>query len=236
MPVQAKPIPFVHTAESVIATLRRLATKATLDGMTRYAIPSHNALGVSVSDLQKEAKRIGRNHELAEALWQTNIYEARMMSSFLDEPEKVTSAQMDRWCKDFDSWAICDTVCFHLFDRVPHAYKKVAQWQSKKEEFVKRGAFALLACLALHDKEADNEPFANGLQFIEAAASDERNFVKKGVNWALRAIGCINASMQEAAIVVASRLAASTNATERWVGKDALRQLSKRQQKAERKK
>lgn len=229
--LKPKPTSTKHTAESVVATLRRLATKATLDGMARYAIPSHNALGVSVSDMQKQAKLIGKNHELAEALWQTNIYEGRMMSSFLDEPEKVTPTQMDRWCNDFDSWAICDTVCFHLFDRVPHAYKKVAQWRKKKEEFVKRGAFALLACLALHDKEADDGQFVEFLKYIEEAASDERNFVKKAVNWALRAIGCRNASMKAAAIEVASRLAASTNATERWVGKDALRQLAKRKQK-----
>src|SRR4029077_21098279 len=127
---------------------------------------------------------------------------------FVDEPERVTAAQMDRWCSDFDSWAICDTACFHLFDRTQHAFRKFAQWSRRREEFVKRGAFALLASLALHDKQTSDEPFAQCLPLIERAATDERNFVKKGVVWALRGIGGRNLGLNAAAVTVAQRLAA----------------------------
>ena len=155
------------------------------------------------------AKRLGRNHELAAALWDTGWYEARMLTSFVDEPARVTPAQMDRWCRDFDNWAICDTVCFHLFDRTPHAWAKVAQWRDRRDEFVKRAAFALLWSLTVHDKRADDEPFAEGLPLIERAATDERNFVKKAVNMALRAIGKRNPALNAAAVTVARRLADS---------------------------
>jgi 3-methyladenine DNA glycosylase AlkD len=133
---------------------------------------------------------------------------------------------MDRWCRDFDSWAICDTVCFNLFDRTPYAWQKVAQWRDQPEEFVKRAAFALLWGLTGHDKQAGDEPFLGGLLFIECAASDERNFVKKSVNMALRAIGKRNSSLNAAAVTVARRLAGSPEAAARWVGKDALRELT----------
>ncbi len=149
-----------------------------------------------------------------------------MLSSFVDEPARVTPAQMDRWCRDFDNWAICDTVCFHLFDRTPHAWAKVAQWSGRREEFVKRAAFALLASLAGHDKSAGDVPFVESLLLIERAADDERNFVKKGVSWALRRIGRRNAALNAAAATVARRLADSPQAAARWVEKDALRELT----------
>ena len=125
----------LHTGDvgTVIAELKRLATKHTLDGMARYGLPSDKAFGVAVGDMQKYAKRLGKNHELALALWDTGWYEARMMAAFLDEPARVTAAQMDRWCRDFDSWGICDTVCFHLFDRTPHAFRKVEVWSKRRE-------------------------------------------------------------------------------------------------------
>lgn len=192
----------------------------------RYGIHTDKAYGVSVANIQLLARNIGRNHDLALALWDTGWYEARMLASFVDEPERVTPAQMDSWCRDFDNWGICDTVCFHLFDRTPHAFSKVAQWSRRRDEFVRRGAFALLACLALHNKHADNEYFIESLSLIEKAASDERNFVKKSVNWALRAIGRRNAELKAASIEVAERLAASQDATSRWVGKDALRKFT----------
>jgi len=133
---------------------------------------------------------------------------------------------MDRWCRDFDNWGICDTVCFHLFDRTPHAWRKVEQWCYRPGEFAKRGSFALLACLALHDKVTGDDPFLASLSLIEHAAGDERNFVKKGVNWALRAVGRRNAALNSAAVAVARRLATSPEAAPRWVGKDALRELT----------
>jgi 3-methyladenine DNA glycosylase AlkD len=212
--------------ESVLVWLKSHSSKSTRDGMARYAIPSDNALGVRVSDIRLLARGIGRNHELAAALWETGVYEARMLTSFVDEPARVTSAQMDRWCRDFDNWAICDTLCFHLFDRTPHAWQKVAQWSTRREEFEKRAAFALLWGLAAHDKRADNARFAEALAFIERAADDDRNFVKKAVNMSLRAIGKRNQSLNAAALAVARRLADSQQPTARWVGKDALRELT----------
>jgi 3-methyladenine DNA glycosylase AlkD len=214
-----------HDVDAVVASLKRLSSKRTRDGMARYGIPSENALGVPVGTMQKLAKRLGRSHELAEGLWQTGWYEARMVAAFLDEPARVTPAQMDRWCRDFDSWAICDTVCFHLFDRTPHAFRKVDQWARRRDEFVKRGAFALLACLALHDKVTADGPFARCLLLVEQAATDERNFVKKGVSWALRGIGRRSPGLHEAAMELARRLSKSTQPAARWVGKDALRDL-----------
>jgi len=212
-------------ARDVIALLKRRGTRKGRDGMARYGLPSDKAFGVSVGEIQRIAKHLGRNHDLAEALWETGWYEARMVAAFLDEPGRVTPAQMDRWCKDFDNWGICDTVCFHLFDRTPHAWRKVAAWSRRRDEFGKRAAFALLACLALHDKTAPDAPFLKSLPLIERAATDDRNFVKKGVSWALRLIGRRNLALHAAAVEVATRLAASPDATARWIGKDAVREL-----------
>ena len=169
---------------------------------------------------------LGPNHALAVALWTTGVYEARMLASFVGEPAELTKAQMDRWCKDFDNWAFCDAMSFNLFDRSPHAWAMVTEWSSRRNEFEKRTAFALLWSLTMHDKRAGNEPFLHGLALIEREAGDERNFVKKAANMALRAIGKRNRALNSAAVVVARRLADSKNATERWVGKDALRELT----------
>lgn len=216
----------VDDVETVIASLKRLATKKTRDGMARYGIPSDKAFGVPVGVMKKLAMKLGRNHDLAAGLWETGWYEARMMACFLDELKYVTPEQMDRWCRDFDSWAICDTVCFHLFDKTPHAWSKVELWARRKEEFIKRTAFALLWGLTVHDKQSDDEPFLQGLRLIERAAGDERHYVKKAVNMALRAVGKRNAALNAAAVAVAKRLAASAQPTARWVGKDALRELT----------
>jgi 3-methyladenine DNA glycosylase AlkD len=221
----------IEGVESVLASLKRSGTKKVRDGMARYAIPSDKAFGVSVGDLQKLAKRLRdsnakRNHELAAGLWDTGWYEARMLACFVDDPACVTSTQMDRWCRDFDNWAICDTACFALFDRTQHAWGKVNAWSSRQGEFAKRAAFALLWGLTVHDKEADDEPFAEGLILVERAATDERHFVKKAVNMALRAIGKRSPALNAAAVAVAQRLAASTEAAARWVGTNALRELT----------
>lgn len=212
--------------ETVLAWLERRASPAVRKGMARYAIPSDKAFGISVGDLRRYAKELGRDHRLAAALWKAGWYEARMLAALIDEPARVTPAQMERWCRQFDSWAICDTACFSLFDRTPHAWDKLAQWAERDDEFVKRAAFALLASLTVHDKQAEDRRFQEGLRLIERAATDERNFVKKAVNWALRSIGKRNTPLHEAALAVSHRLAASSNATARWVGKDALRELS----------
>ena len=227
MPPRMKRTPLQDEVRSALTWLKRHSTKRTLDGMARYGIPSDNALGVTMADMKALAKRLGRNHQLAAALWDTGWYEARMLASFVDEPARVTSTQMDRWCGDFDNWGICDTVCFHLFDRTSHAWQKVAQWHDRPEEFVKRAGFALLWGLTVHDKHADDEPFAEGLHFVERAATDERHFVKKSVNMALRAVGKRNPALNAAAVTVARRLADSPQAAARWVGKDALRELTR---------
>jgi 3-methyladenine DNA glycosylase AlkD len=210
----------------VVTELERRGTSHTRNGMARYGLPSDKAFGVAVSTLHQMAKRLGRNHELAAALWETGWYEARMLAAFVDEPSRITAAQMDRWCREFDNWGICDTVCFHLFDRTPHAWRKVEQWAGRRDEFVKRAAFALLASLTAHDKAAGEERFVHGLALIERAAGDERNFVRKAVNWALRCIGKRSFGLNQVAIAVARRLATSDDAAARWVGKDALRELT----------
>jgi 3-methyladenine DNA glycosylase AlkD len=213
--------------QAVLASLKRLAEKRVLEDMSkRYGIYTTKAFGVSMSNIQKVAKPLGRNHELAAALWETGWYEARMLTSFVDDPELVTSAQMDAWVRDFDNWGICDTLCFNLFDRTPHAWRKVTQWSKQEGEFVKRAAFALLWSLTVHDKLASDEQFRQGLILVLRAASDERHFVKKAVNMALRAIGKRNPTLNSAAVIVARRLADSPEPAARWVGKDALRELT----------
>jgi 3-methyladenine DNA glycosylase AlkD len=219
----ARPLP---DAAAVVASLKELATEAALAGMARYAIPSERAFGVSMSSVQSLAKRLGRSHELAADLWASGWYEARLLASYVDEPARVTPGQMDRWCDDFDNWAVCDTVCFALFDRTPHAWSKVEQWSHREEEFGRRAAFALLWGLSVHDKGASDEQFSRALRLVELAAADERHFVKKAVNMALRAVGKRNLALHGAALAVAERLAASPHAAPRWVGKDARRELA----------
>jgi 3-methyladenine DNA glycosylase AlkD len=213
-------------ARAILASLERRGSKRNRDGMARYAITAPKVFGVSVGTLRDLSKGVGRSHELAEALWQSGWYEARMMTAFVDEPARVTPAQMDRWAREFDNWAICDALCFHLFDRTPHAWRKIELWSARRAEFVRRAAFALLAGVALHDKTTGNAPFLRSLKLIERGATDERNFVKKGVSWALRSVGRRNAELNAAAVALARRLAASSDRAARWVGKDALRELT----------
>ena len=221
-----------RVVEAAIDQLKRVATKATRDGMARFGIPNDKALGVTVGDIRKIAKELGRNHDLALALWKTVVYEARILACFVADPKTVTPKQMDSWAKDFDNWAICDTACFHLFDRTPHAFAKIVKWAKSRDEFVKRGAFALLASVALHDKKAVNASFIKCLPLIAKAAIDDRNFVKKGVSWALRGIGKRNATLRVAAIALAEQLARSENSSARWIGKDTLRDLAKSKKKS----
>jgi 3-methyladenine DNA glycosylase AlkD len=212
---------------STLAWLRKNSSKAVRDGMLRYAIPNDDALGVRMGDIQKLGRQLGRDHALALALWKTGVYEARMLTAYIDEPARVTPAQMDRQARDFDNWAICDTLCFALWVQTPHAFAKIRKWASHRDEFVKRAAFALLASVALKDRTASDAQFLRCLPLIEKAAGDERNFVKKGVNWALRSIGSRNVVLHRAALALAERLAASKDASARWVGKDAVRDLSR---------
>jgi 3-methyladenine DNA glycosylase AlkD len=212
--------------ESALQSLREMSTKRDLENLARFGITATNPIGVSMSNIQLLGKRLGRSHELAEALWKTECYEARLLTSFVDEPARVTSAQMDRWCRDFDNWALPDTLCFKLWDQTPHAWAKVAQWGDKRDEFVKRAAFAMIASLAAHDKKAGNDPFIECLPLIERAAVDDRNFVKKGVSWALRALGRRNAVLNDEAVSVSRRLAESDAPAARWIGKGAFKELT----------
>lgn len=212
--------------DSVLAWLERTGTPAVRDGMARFAIPSDKAFGIPVAVLRIEAKRLGRDHALAAGLWASGWYEARMLACFVDDPAQVSAAQMERWCRDFDSWAIVDSACFALFDATPHAWAKVTAWAGKRGEFEKRAAFALLWSLAVHDKSAGDAPFVDGLALIEQAAADPRHVVKKAVNMALRAIGKRNAALNAAAIMTATRLQASRDATAHWIGKHALAELA----------
>ena len=216
------------TAAQATAHLRKLADRKTLGGMSRYGIPSEGAFGVPVGKIRGYAKELGRQHDLALALWKSGQYESRMLACFIADPDRVTPALMDAWAKGFDNWAVCDTACFHLFDRTPHAFAKVRKWATRRDEFVKRAAFALLASVALHDKKAPDAPFLATLPLIERAASDDRNFVKKGVSWALRGIGKRRGgSLHAPALALATQLASSDDAAARWVGRDALKDLER---------
>jgi 3-methyladenine DNA glycosylase AlkD len=194
--------------------------------MARFAISTDRALGISVPDLRGVAKQIGRDHELALQLWSSGIHEARILASMVDDPKLVTGDQMDVWVRDFDSWDVCDQCCSNLFDKTTAAYEKVVLWSSMKEEFVKRAGFAMMAALAAHDKKASDVKFLGFLPIIERESVDERNFVKKAVNWALRGIGKRNPRLNKAAVQTARRMAKVDSRASRWVASDALRELT----------
>ncbi|MBI4201939.1 MAG: DNA alkylation repair protein [Chloroflexi bacterium] len=218
--------PVRPTAQAILQRLHSLANPASVEGMARFGLSSRNTLGVSVNTLRRLAREIGRNHPLALELWDSAIHEARILAAIIDDPRQVTEAQMDRWASQFDSWDICDGACYGLFDKTPYAHKKAAEWSSRQEEFVRRGAFALMAGLAVHDKKAADAPFLAFLPLIQQAASDDRNFVRKAVNWALRQIGKRNLALNAAAMHLAQELKASPSRAARWVGSDALRELA----------
>jgi 3-methyladenine DNA glycosylase AlkD len=211
--------------DEALAWLKARGSKSGVEGMARYGIKAKKAFGVSVGTIRELGKKIGKDHALAESLWKTEWHEAKFLASFIGDPARVTPAQMDRWAKSFENWADTDTVCFCLFDRTPHAWGRVRAWSTRKGEFEKRAAFALIASMALHDKKGPDAPFLKSLALIERAATDERNFVKKGVSWALRGVGERSAPLNAAAVKLARKLAGSENAAARWIGKDALRQL-----------
>lgn len=216
------------TAATVLVMLEKRGSKRFRDQMgPRFGIFAKHAYGVPMAKIQALAKDIGRDHALAAALWKTGCYDARLLAAFVDEPDEVTPTQMDRWAKDFDNWGVVDTVCFKLFDQTPHAFGRVDAWATSKAEFVKRAAFALLASLALHTKDNDAE-IAKRFSLIEKAATDDRNFVKKGVSWALRAIGGRRPKLAAKARALAAKLAGSENAAARWVGKDAMREFARK--------
>jgi 3-methyladenine DNA glycosylase AlkD len=213
-------------ANAIVAELRAMGDPANVAGMARYGIRSAVAFGVAAPVIRARARAIGRDHDLALALWDSGVLEARGLAGLVDDPACVTRGQMERWAKDFDSWAIVDGTCSNLFDRTPFAREKALAWSTRTAEYVKRAGFVLMAAMAVHDKRASDELFLEFLGVIEAQADDNRNLVKKGVNWALRQIGKRNTRLRDAAIAVCRRLRARASSAARWVASDALRELT----------
>jgi len=228
---KAKPAGAVSAAQA-LAWLKQHGTQKAKDDLGRYGIPSDKALGVTVGALKAYSKQLGRSQPLALALWESGWYEARMLAAFVGEPEALTARQMDAWASEFDSWAIVDTVCFHLFDKTELAWGRVHAWATAKPEFKKRAAFALLWALSVHDKTATDATFLACLPLIERGAEDERDFVKKGVDMALRALGKRNPVLRTAAEKLAGKLAASDVGAQAWVGRHALAELASAKVKA----
>lgn len=222
----AQPAEAEDPVDQVVGWLRAFGSPEVLADMgPKYGIHTAKAFGVSMATMKSLAKRVGKHHELAARLWDSGWYEARMIASMVDEPVAVSPEQMDRWTRDFDNWAICDTVCFNLFDRTPHAWTKVGEWAGYPDEFVKRAAFALLWSLALHDKHAGDDLFVHGLSLIERESGDNRHLVNKSLSMALRAIVKRNPALAAAGCEVAKRLSDGEHAGSRRVGVKALREL-----------
>lgn len=210
----------------VIGELEALGSSESLEGMGRYGIRLDNALGISVAQIRKVAKQLGRDHELARQLWDTRIHEARILACMIDDPGDVDEEQLETWVMDFDSWDLCDLCCANLFDRIPNAYEKAIEWCGRDEEFVKRAGFAMIAVLAVHDKKAEDRRFTELLPIIIKESTDKRNYVKKAINWALRQIGKRNLPLNQAAIEAAEQIADKDSNSARWVASDALRELT----------
>jgi 3-methyladenine DNA glycosylase AlkD len=213
------------SVEEVLERLKSMARPDQLEGMAKYGMVVERRLGVSVPSLRRMAKELGQNHKLALELWKTGIAEARLVAAMTDDPEKLTEGQMEDWVKGINSWDVCDQVCMNLFEKVPLAWKKIIDWSEREEEFVKRAAFALIACLAWHDKKAKDEKFIELFPVIIRGATDERNFVRKAVNWALRNIGKRNLNLNKAAINTAREIQQIDSKAARWIASDTIREL-----------
>jgi 3-methyladenine DNA glycosylase AlkD len=213
------------SVKDVLDKLQSKAQPEQLKGMAKYGMAIEQRLGVSVPDMRKLAKEIGKDHKLALDLWKTGIAEARIVAGMVGDPAKLTEEQMEEWVKGINSWDICDQVCDNLFEKNQLAWKKIIDWSEREEEFVKRAAFSLIACLAWHDKKASDQKFIELLPIIIRGATDERNFVKKAVNWALRNIGKRNFKLNEAAINTAKEIRRLDSKAARWIAADAIREL-----------
>ena len=213
------------TPGDVLDRLRALADPEAREGMARFGIETRQALGISIPTLRALGREVGRDHDLAGELWTSGVHEARVLAALVDDPRLVTEEQMERWVVQIDSWDVCDGVCSTLFDRTPFAHAKAAEWSARDEEFVKRAGFVLMAALAVHDKKAPDERFLEMLPLIESEAYDDRNFVRKAVNWALRGIGKRNRNLNRAAIEAGERIRSQGSRAARWIAADALREL-----------
>ena len=211
--------------KKILARLKSLSNPEAVAGMARFGINPENTLGVSIPNLRKLAGEIGKDHELAGELWDSGIHEARILAGMVDDPKAVDENQAEAWVRDFDSWDLCDQVCMNLFWLTPFAYQKCYEWSSEEEEFVKRAGFALMSRLAWSDKKAGDEEFIKFLPVIKREATDERNFVKKAVNWALRQIGKRNLALNKHAVKMAREIQKLDSKSAKWIAADALKEL-----------
>ena len=216
----------MRTSTDILKKLKTRGSRKNIEGMARFGISTERRLGVSVPEMRRIAREAGTDHPLAITLWNSGISEARIVASMIADPGRMTAAEMDRWVSEFDSLDVCDQVCMNLFERTPFARQKIGKWSRREEEFVRRAAFALLACLAWHDKEAPDTLFTGFLPIIKRGATDERNFVKKAVNWALRNIGKRNPRLNREAVRAAKEISRLDSKSARWIGKDAIRELT----------
>lgn len=212
--------------DEIIKKLKSLSNPKNVEGMARFGINTENTLGISIYTLRPMAKELGKDHELAQQLWKSGIHEARLLAGMIDEPEEVTEQQMETWVRDFDSWDIVDQTCSNLFDKTEYAWQKAVEWTTRKEEYVKRSGFALMACLSVHDKKTGDKEFEKFFPLIKRKSIDERNFVKKAVNWALRQIGKRNLRLNKKAVKVAKEIEKIDSKAARWIARDALRELT----------
>jgi len=212
--------------EEILTVLQSLANPESVKGMARYGINPEFAYGVSIPNLRRIARKIGKDHAMAERLWASGIHEARILASMVDIPGAVTEEQMERWAKDFNSWDLCDQCCNNLFVRTAYAHQKALEWSARKEEFVKRAGFVLMACLAVHDKKAPDRDFLKFMPAIKTGALDNRNFVQKAVNWALRQIGKRNLNLNQKAVELAHQIKQIDSKSASWIASDALRELT----------
>ncbi len=213
------------TRDQVLTILQQQANVEAVQGMARFGSRPAHALGISIPVLRTLAKELGKDHVLAQELWLSAIHEARILASMIDEPRLVSLQQMEEWVNDFDAWDVCDQVCGNLFDKTPFAYQKAMEWPHREQEFVRRAGFVMMAELAVHDKQAPDESFFPFFPLIKQYAVDERNFVKKAVNWALRQIGKRNSHLRTLAIEQAKAIKQMDSKAAQWVAKDALREL-----------
>lgn len=215
----------IEKAQSVVNQLQSLENEKNRQGMQGFGINTERALGISMKTLRQIARQYRKDHQLALDLWRSKIHEARLLAVLIDNPQKLTEPQMETWVRDIQSWDLCDQACSNLFDKWPGAYEKARQWTTSKEEFVKRAGFVLMAALSVHDKKAPDAHFMQFFPDIEREATDSRNFVKKAVNWALRAIGKRNISLNHQAIELSRKLSESDDKTACWIGRNALKEL-----------
>lgn len=212
--------------QEILKKMKSYYNPRNIAGMARYGINVEKAFGVPAPELRKMAREIRGYHSLAERLWASGIHDAKHLAALCDDPKQVTEAQMERWARDFDSWDVVDGCCNHLFRKTEFAHRKAVEWTSRKEEYIKRAGFVLMACLAVHDKAAPNSVFERYLRLLKKGATDERNFVKKAVNWALRQIGKRNLKLRDAAIATAQQIRDVDSKSARWIAADALRELT----------